>query len=63
MEIVGEKSSHDTGIGNSRRTCGMQFEKGDRAPSDPEKGPIPWQYQGQGGGHALPMVRKREFPC
>jgi hypothetical protein len=40
----------------------MQFEKWDKAPSDPEEGLPPWQYQGQGGGIASPMVRRREFP-
>jgi hypothetical protein len=44
MEIVGENVSHDTWIGNSRRIDGMQFEKGDRALSDLEEGPTPWQY-------------------
>jgi hypothetical protein len=61
MEIVGEKSSHETGIGNSRRTSGMEFEKGDRVPSDLKEALAPWQYQGQGGGFASPMVKRREF--
>jgi hypothetical protein len=38
MEIEGENSSHDTKISNSRRKCGMLFEKGDRASSDLEDG-------------------------
>jgi hypothetical protein len=61
MEIVGENSSHEIGIGNSRRTGGMQFEKRDRAPSDLEEALAPWQYQGQEGGLASPMVKRREF--
>jgi hypothetical protein len=62
MEIIGENSSHEIGTGNNRRTGGMQTEKGDRAPSDPKEVPITWQYQGQGGGPASPMVKRREFP-
>jgi hypothetical protein len=61
MEIVGENSSYETGIGNSRRTGGMQFEEGDRVPSDPEEAPAPWQYRGQAGGPTSPMVKRREF--
>jgi hypothetical protein len=57
MKIVGENSSHETWIGNSRRIGGMQFEKEDRAPSDPEEAPEPWQYQGQGGGLVLRIGR------
>jgi hypothetical protein len=37
MEIVGENSFHDTRIGNSSRTGGIQFEKRDMAISDPEE--------------------------
>jgi hypothetical protein len=48
MEIVGDNSSHNIGIRNSRRTCGIQFEKGDRTPSDLEEGLAPWQYEGLG---------------
>jgi hypothetical protein len=61
IEIVGENSSHETGVGNSRRISGMQFEKGDRIPSDPEEAPTPLQYQGQRSGPASPMVERCEF--
>jgi hypothetical protein len=42
MEIIGENSFHETGVGISRRTGGMQFEKENRAPSDPKEAPAPW---------------------
>jgi hypothetical protein len=42
IEIVGENSSHDTRIGNNRRTSGMPLKKGDRPPSDPKEGLAPW---------------------
>jgi hypothetical protein len=42
MEIVGENSSHDIRIGNSRRIGGIQFEKGEKAPSDPKEASTPW---------------------
>jgi hypothetical protein len=48
MELIGENSSHDTRIGNSRRTDGILFEKRNRAPSDLEEGLAPWQYEGLG---------------